>query len=360
MLIDFHVHTLTRSGPKEIQIEKSYVEEHVTAILKTGGRYEQLKTLLRTKNQSYPRMHIIIVDDEWNESFEKEIQIYKEATYVAMNESAGISKDKIMMISVEEFYGEGDQYCSTSDEPYKYYRTMQFIRSRIWLQDIEYKRIYDRNACILREDNHFFNLEIFVDYLKNKSVSKENYMKMLFSAQCNIDKSLQEYYRAYDIYRGLIKFLIALTKTNKRNKLTNVAVIEKFKKDLLYREWTSNRFLFEILQCYLGIDDLDKVLISLVNDEPVIEPVVSSLNSPHFSLLKLIKLSSKIYDTTHHFTSFLLIISSLAITLLVMMYIQYKRGMLRRSTLIIMLDRMIRFRGDGISWKIRKKLITVD
>ncbi|KII63426.1 hypothetical protein RF11_02235 [Thelohanellus kitauei] len=75
-----------------IQIEKSYVEEHVTAILKTGGRYEQLKTLLRTKNQSYPRMHIIIVDDEWNESFEKEIQIYKEATYVAMNESAGISK----------------------------------------------------------------------------------------------------------------------------------------------------------------------------------------------------------------------------------------------------------------------------
>ncbi|KII73994.1 hypothetical protein RF11_03570 [Thelohanellus kitauei] len=77
-------------------VKKSHVEKHVTVILKTGGRYELLSTLVHSKNKFYPNMHIIIVDDEWNAPFEEEIKKYKEATYVAMNETVGISKGKVL------------------------------------------------------------------------------------------------------------------------------------------------------------------------------------------------------------------------------------------------------------------------
>ncbi|KII68664.1 hypothetical protein RF11_15891 [Thelohanellus kitauei] len=102
-----------------------------------------------------------------------------------------------------------------------------------------------------------------MDYLKSKGISKENYTRMVISAQCNLDQATQEYFHAKDIIKkqgeDFIRYLITHRDTTKGTESNNLSLIQDLKSNSIYKQWTTDRFLSNILKCYLQDDYLERM-----------------------------------------------------------------------------------------------------
>ncbi|KII68469.1 hypothetical protein RF11_06904 [Thelohanellus kitauei] len=212
------------------------------------------------------------------------------------------------------------------------------------------------NVCQLENCQHFNELEEFIDYLKNKPISQNNYTRMIFSAQCNLEKLTEQFYQSMSTYYEnrveVIKYLIAQRNTINGTNLTDSFLMEKLEKHPVYKQWIADRLLLKVIQCYLQNDNLDKALNSrpkrvkrasaLTASSPILAPS---------SLVKPIKPGFKPNTQTNNITPLILYIGAIAITMLVVVLIQYKRIDLNRNDLI-------RALGDDLNCGIRENLIS--
>ncbi|KII61144.1 hypothetical protein RF11_05867 [Thelohanellus kitauei] len=211
--------------------------------------------------------------------------------------------DQIMLIAVDEFYKAKLDYCSPKADPYKDDSTLGIISGSLrdelkcrvddlhelirgyfnqrlgkllyqhsdcndlfeeWLRDVASKRMVDMNTCNLRAYDHFFDLTIFADYVKNKSIPKETYTKMIISAQCKLEKAVKDYYNAFNLYEEKIdefsKYMVNLRSTSHVDKSMNYLLVEEINNHPVHQEWVYNRFSFKIVECFLQYENLDKLI----------------------------------------------------------------------------------------------------
>ncbi|KII71426.1 hypothetical protein RF11_04493 [Thelohanellus kitauei] len=185
------------------------------------------------------------------------------------------------------------------------------------------------DKCKLRKFDGFFSFERFLDYVKNQGIPKENYTNMMISAQCNRQKAIDEFFSAYTVYqnklRGLLTYLVGYRESAK-GKIEPTALMENVKNNPLYSEWTSNRFLTTILDCYLQGDHLD-MIVSL----PAVQQ--ESPSTPN----------------TSNIATLLLIVGGIGFAVFVVGMILCKHG--------ILIGSKIRVQGDGVYFDIRENVI---
>ncbi|KII61922.1 hypothetical protein RF11_05445 [Thelohanellus kitauei] len=270
--------------------------------------------------------------------------------------------DQILMVAIQEISIDQTPHCSDGDDPYNDVEQMrsiewvihgalnchvkdlrQFLRNYFekqinctshfeeWSRYVETPRIIDTRTCKLRIENHFNELNLFLDYLKLQNIPKDTYTRMIISAQCNIEKAMNQYYRAMKIFDSQSNFLKtyinSLLVTTKGKRITYLLLVDDLKNSLVYREWTTNRYLSSLLQCFLQDSHVDIALDS--PDKPFIP-------APEASNLGLER--------------FLLILGSVSVTTLIIVTILYKRGTLKRKTLVL-------FDENGVDWRVRQNLI---
>ncbi|KII63509.1 hypothetical protein RF11_01462 [Thelohanellus kitauei] len=209
---------------------------------------------------------------------------------------------------MDDFFVDFQPDCTILRSPYNDWQVMGHIRQRIaddcteyfeeWLRDVEYDHLFDANVCKLRDHDQFAELGPFMDFLKNKQLPKDTYTKMIISAQCNLENAIVEFFPALTTYKS----------TNRGNNSKNSFLIKELNKNPVYKEWISNRFLLKVVQCYLQGDNLDRAMKSIIN-------------SPTFA-------SKSIYPKL---AKFLVAISSAAISVLFVVNILYKRGILKTN-----------------------------
>ncbi|KII62509.1 hypothetical protein RF11_04781 [Thelohanellus kitauei] len=203
------------------------------------------------------------------------------------------------------------------------------------------------DVCIL--DDFFFPYEIqeFFKYLKSKSIPKDDYPRMMFSAQCNIFKSTDEHYRRSITLKNqrdmVVKYLVANRNTTKGSDTTDEYLIKGLEKHSVLNGWTKDRLLFKIIQCYLQNDNLDKAMKYAKSREH------ADLYNPDPSHNQYIKPTNP-YDATHTMAPFFFILCSVIIAIGVVWVVHYKRGVVNRYE-------RIEFQGNGIYWPVRENLI---
>ncbi|KII66475.1 hypothetical protein RF11_15934 [Thelohanellus kitauei] len=199
-----------------------------------------------------------------------------------------------------------------------------------WLKDVEFVRVFDENMCKLRPWDNFFELENFLSYLKPKVVDAENFTRMIFSAQHNRDNAINDYYHASNIYSKqrleLLAFLTSHRDTNKRMYFEDSFLIKELQKHETLKQWTSHPYLFKILQCYLQSQNLDQ------------------FSNPFSRTFEFNVPSQKL-------ATFTLFVGSVAVAMLIVWLIYYKRGILQRN-------KDVRIKAKNMYYEIQDNCIT--
>ncbi|KII69987.1 hypothetical protein RF11_11618 [Thelohanellus kitauei] len=228
-----------------------------------------------------------------------------------------------------------------------------------WFREVESKRIFDMDKCVMREDDHFFAMDAFFDYLKKEGISKENYTSMIISAQCNLENATNEFFKTEATFEKqrdeLLEFLIS--RQNAING-TKQSLIEDFKSNSLYNQETSNRFLSPILQCYLEGEMIDRI-ISMPRHRSHSDKYPKAYSQPNHKSVPRTNFKSNYElnvkptprDTTRPSMQpfSLLILSCILLTLFIVGMKLYKNGSFTNK---------IRIQGDGIYYDIRNNVIT--
>ncbi|KII66283.1 hypothetical protein RF11_08264 [Thelohanellus kitauei] len=273
--------------------------------------------------------------------------------------------DKIMMITVYFLYQAQRYYCSQYDVPYKDWRIIEYIQDQIkrhlncsvvnfqefvhnyyknrincteyfdeWFENIGFDDILDKNSCNFRDDLDIYNdLTTFAAYLRNRSISQENYTRMIISAMCNLDQAHDEFYRSKSKYKAkrddFLKYVIKILSTTQVNHSIESFLIQQVQERPEFKNWIPDRYLLKILQCYIQNGYLN------------------------ISINLLLKSSDKISDVTvlyQMLAPYMYLVGFISIGMIIIVFLHNIYGILKR-------DNVIHYQGDDFNWIVKGKYI---
>ncbi|KII62508.1 hypothetical protein RF11_04780 [Thelohanellus kitauei] len=192
------------------------------------------------------------------------------------------------------------------------------------------------DRCVIKEYDHFFTMESFLDYLKNEGIPKDNYTKMIISAQCHLERATNDYFGVKaTLAHKTSELMDYLINRHTATNGTKQSLIQDLKNSSLYKEWTSNRFLSPILRCYLEG--------TLINRDMLMPPRQNYPNPFH-------KSATSATPKTPKQALFVLIISVVGFAFIIVAIKLYQHLIYTRNL-------KVRFHGEGIYYEIRDNVI---
>ncbi|KII61145.1 hypothetical protein RF11_05868 [Thelohanellus kitauei] len=250
--------------------------------------------------------------------------------------------DKIMLNAVYDYYTTQMDYCSPKDDPYNDDYMLSISRGYLtyhctdlfeeWFRDVASEHIFDMNSCKLRDYDHFFDVYLFVDYLKNKSIPKDKYTRMIISAQCNLEKANDDYFHARDIYKSKMSFIIRdqFTKNDEWRQVKGFGSDRGTQKNPSHQQWISNRFAYKLVECFIKDEHLYNIMSPVEKPSPK-----APIDTPTF----------------HNGTKILLILGSILISITLAVIFAYK------SKIRNIVSSKV-YRENGLYFKIQDNIIS--
>ncbi|KII69604.1 hypothetical protein RF11_06540 [Thelohanellus kitauei] len=124
--------------------------------------------------------------------------------------------DTIMMYAAIEADLMNVPFCAPADDPYNDDHYISHIRGDIsynssdlfekWFRDVVSKQIFDLDKCFMKKDENILTIQGFIDYLKNQRIPKENYTRMMISAQCYLQSAVNDFYQVKPTFESKNEF----------------------------------------------------------------------------------------------------------------------------------------------------------